>query len=105
MLREIFQKNLKSMQREFLVWFTPVSLIAVAVIIVSGLVSMKMIVPEYVNSWMLSYGQALLIKHLLLVPVIGLCLIQWHLCKEEVQERCHCDPVPLFMQREYHVDS
>ncbi|GIP45334.1 hypothetical protein J45TS6_37930 [Paenibacillus sp. J45TS6] len=59
----------------FLKWFTPVSIGCVVLILVSGLLTMSYTVPEYVNSWILPYGQALLMKHLLFVPIIicGFC--------------------------------
>lgn len=59
----------------FLKWFTPVSIVCVVLILVSGLLTMTYTVPEYVNSWILPYGQALLMKHLLFVPIIvfGFC--------------------------------
>ncbi|MBD7968827.1 CopD family protein [Paenibacillus sp. Sa2BVA9] len=59
----------------FLKWFTPVSIGCVVLILISGLLTMSYTVPEYVNSWILPYGQALLMKHLLFVPIIicGFC--------------------------------
>ncbi|WP_211748350.1 CopD family protein [Paenibacillus sp. Marseille-Q4541] len=59
----------------FLKWFTPVSIACVVLILVSGLLTMTYTVPEYINSWILPYGQALLMKHLLFVPIIifGFC--------------------------------
>lgn len=59
----------------FLKWFTPVSIGCVVLILVSGLLTMTYTVPEYVNSWILPYGQALLMKHLLFIPIIvfGFC--------------------------------
>lgn len=59
----------------FLRWFHVVSVSCVVVIAGSGIIIMSSIVPEYNNSLMLTYGQALLLKHLLFVPIIvfGLC--------------------------------
>ncbi|OYD56352.1 hypothetical protein CGZ90_17870, partial [Fictibacillus aquaticus] len=59
----------------FYKWFTPLAIICLAVVIGAGLWLMKYIVPEYYNSWILSYGQALLIKHVLLVSVVFYSLI------------------------------
>lgn len=52
-------------------WFSLVAVGAVAVIIVSGLMLMSAIVPEYVQSWLLSYGHLLFIKHLLFLPLLA----------------------------------
>jgi putative copper export protein len=54
----------------FYKWFTPVAMICLLTVIGAGLWLMSYIVPEYVNSYMLDYGQALLIKHVLLLTVV-----------------------------------
>lgn len=56
--------------RSFLRWFSPVAIAAVAVSLAAGLVLMSFTTPDYVNAWMLPYGQMLLIKHLLIVPLL-----------------------------------
>lgn len=60
---------------KFLEWFTPVAISCVLVLIVAGLGLMQIIVPQYVNSWLLPYGQALLLKHLLMVPLLWFAFI------------------------------
>lgn len=69
-----FTEEAKDWER-FLKWFTPVSMGCVVLILVSGLATMTYTVPEYVNSWILPYGQTLLLKHLLFIPIIifGFC--------------------------------
>lgn len=54
----------------FLRWFSPVAIISVLVTLIAGLVLMSFTTPEYVNAWMLPYGQILLIKHLLILPLL-----------------------------------
>ncbi|MCM3718192.1 copper resistance D family protein [Fictibacillus phosphorivorans] len=54
----------------FYKWFTPFALMCLFIVIGAGLWLMSYIVPEYVNGYMLNYGQALLIKHVLLFVVI-----------------------------------
>ncbi|MEK3882730.1 CopD family protein [Paenibacillus sp. PL2-23] len=54
----------------FLRWFSPLAIVCVVVTLLAGLTLMSMTTPQYVNSWMLPYGQALLIKHLLIVPLL-----------------------------------
>ncbi|WP_223068052.1 copper resistance D family protein [Paenibacillus caui] len=54
----------------FLGWFSPVAIVSVLVTLLSGLALMSFTTPEYVNAWMLPYGQLLLIKHLLIAPLL-----------------------------------
>ncbi|WP_053374831.1 copper resistance D family protein [Paenibacillus sp. FJAT-27812] len=54
----------------FLRWFSPVAIICVLVTLLAGIVLMSFTTPEYLNAWMLPYGQMLLIKHLLIVPLL-----------------------------------
>lgn len=54
----------------FLRWFSPVAICSVSVTLIAGFVLMTFTTPEYVNAWMLPYGQMLLIKHLLIVPLL-----------------------------------
>ena len=54
----------------FLKWYTPTAVVCVLLLTGSGLFLMKGIVPEYTNSFMLSYGQLILVKHLLFLLVI-----------------------------------
>ncbi|WP_339207905.1 CopD family protein [Paenibacillus sp. FSL K6-3182] len=54
----------------FLRWFSPVAIVSVVVTLLAGITLMSFTTPEYVNSWMLPYGQMLLIKHLLILPLL-----------------------------------
>lgn len=54
----------------FLRWFSPVAIACVLVTLLAGFVLMSFTTPEYVNAWMLPYGQMLLIKHLLILPLL-----------------------------------
>lgn len=55
----------------FFRWFSLTAVVSVIVIIISGFVLMAAIVPEYVQAWLLSYGQLLFIKHLLFLPLLA----------------------------------
>ncbi|MED1862194.1 CopD family protein [Fictibacillus nanhaiensis] len=59
----------------FYKWFTPLAVVCLATVIGAGLWLMNYIVPEYVNSYLLDYGQALLIKHILLFIIVFYSLI------------------------------
>lgn len=82
--------------REFLSWFTPVSILAVSTIAFSGFVMMQLIVPEYFNSWILSYGQALLVKHLLAIPVVVFALFNSYWMRKMSAARPQFNPLPWF---------
>ncbi|MDN7241884.1 hypothetical protein QWY14_08755 [Planococcus sp. N028] len=61
----------------FLVWFTPFAIFCVAVLIASGLFIMFYFVEleNYADSWVLPYGQMLLLKHLSIVPLLAAAFI------------------------------
>jgi putative copper resistance protein D len=54
----------------FLSWYTPLAILSVVTIVVTGIIMMTFIVPQPVQSLILPYGQTLLIKHLVLIPVL-----------------------------------
>ncbi|MGG4146955.1 CopD family protein [Paenibacillus algorifonticola] len=54
----------------FLSWFSTLAFGCFFVTISAGITLMTFTTPEYVNAWMLPYGQMLLIKHLLLLPLL-----------------------------------
>lgn len=56
----------------FLRWFRPLAMIGFAATILTGLILMSFVVEfkEYPTSWSISYGQALLLKHLLILPLM-----------------------------------
>ncbi|WP_059103454.1 copper resistance D family protein [Shouchella shacheensis] len=59
-----------SSQRKLHQWFSTLSVFAVLLLIISGFVLMGEMQPDYMNGWLLTYGQLLLIKHLLFVPLL-----------------------------------
>lgn len=61
----------------FLKWFTPFAVICVSVLLISGVILMLFFVEpsDYVNSWVLPYGQMLLLKHLSILPLLVAALI------------------------------
>ena len=78
----------------FLKWFTPVAIICFIVTIISGLLLMSIIVEDYTNSWPISYGQTLLMKHLLIIPLIVFAAINSLLIKRKVQNDASFNPLP-----------
>lgn len=59
----------------FLKWFSPVAISAFGVTAISGLLLTDTLVPHYMTGVSTDYGQGLLIKHLLLIPLVFYALI------------------------------
>lgn len=70
----------------FIRWFSPVAIGAVSMLVLSGLLLMTIIVPEYVNSWVLSYGQLLLLKHILIIPIVVYGVVHGFLLRARLQK-------------------
>jgi putative copper export protein len=70
----------------FYKWFTPFALGCLFIVIGAGIWLMSYIVPEYVNGYLLNYGQALLIKHILLFVVIFYSLINGVWLKKKLKD-------------------
>ena len=49
---------------------------------------------EYLDSWMLPYGQALLIKHLLIIPLMVYAFINSILIRKELKRNPDFNPIP-----------
>ncbi|MBG9784408.1 copper resistance D family protein [Shouchella lehensis] len=56
--------------QKFHQWFSALAVFSLLLVSTSGFVMMGEIAPEYVNSWMLTYGQLLLIKNILIFPLL-----------------------------------
>jgi putative copper export protein len=80
---------------EFLRWFSTVAIICFILTALTGIIMMKLMVDsykDYVNAWMLSYGQALLIKHLLIIPLLLFAFMNSVLIKKRVKENGEFNP-------------
>ncbi|MFS0921298.1 copper resistance D family protein [Brevibacillus sp. 179-C 1.1 NHS] len=77
----------------FLQWFHPVAVFCLTVTIVAGLLLSFKIAPGYFNSWILPYGQALLLKHLLIVPLIIFGVLNGFLMKKRLQKQAGFHPI------------
>lgn len=87
-------KPATSSWRSFLTWFHPMAILCMALIITSGFVLTFTVSPEYVNAWMLPYGQALLIKHLLFIPLLVFAVINGFLIKRKIKRDVNFNPRP-----------
>lgn len=88
-----FSKNHQNWPN-LLKWFTPVAAVCFTMTIVSGLILMDIIVEDYKNSLPLPYGQTLLIKHLLIIPLVVFAVINSQLIKKKVQKDLSFNPLP-----------
>ena len=90
-----FSKN-HSNWLNFLKWFTPVAIVCFVSTIITGLVLMTVVVEfeDYANSWMLPYGQTLLIKHLLIIPLLVYAMINSIFIKKKLISDIHFNPRP-----------
>lgn len=68
----------------FLRWYTPLSIACVSLVLLAGLMLMQWIVPEYWNSWLLPYGEALLVKHLLFAVLISIAVVNAFLLRKNM---------------------
>lgn len=68
----------------FLRWFHPLAILCVLIVIGSGLFLMSGVTPDLVNSWVVPYGQALLIKHILIVPLLVFAFMNGSLMKRKL---------------------
>lgn len=90
-----FSKN-HSNWLNFLKWFTPVAVVCFLVTAISGFFLMKFVIDfkDYANAWMLPYGQALLIKHLLIIPLMAYAFINSILIRKKINGDKDFNPVP-----------
>jgi putative copper export protein len=71
----------------FLKWFTPFSIGAVLMLTGGGLLLTEIVAPDYIDSWVLNYGQALLIKHLLLIPVLVFAVLHGFYLQSSIRKK------------------
>ncbi|WP_226668307.1 copper resistance D family protein [Metabacillus litoralis] len=78
----------------FLKWFTPLTIGLFLITTITGVLLMLFVLePEdYLNSWVLSYGQLLLLKHLSIIPILAFALVNGFLAKK-VKEDSHFNPL------------
>lgn len=69
-----FAKDTKNWA-SFLQWFSVTAITAFGATALSGLFLTDMIVPDNITGWSTNYGQGLLIKHLLLIPLVFVFLV------------------------------
>ncbi|WP_214629652.1 copper resistance D family protein [Paenibacillus agaridevorans] len=76
----------------FLSWYHPMAILCFMVTAASGFVLTIGVAPEYTNAWKLPYGQALLIKHLLIVPLVLFAFINGFWIKRKLRQQEDFNP-------------
>ena len=79
---------------EFLSWFSMVAIGCLVATALSGLFLMDVMVDGYIDSWMVSYGQGLLIKHLFLLPLVFYALVNSSIVKFKLSKDATFNPIP-----------
>ncbi|WP_100404116.1 copper resistance D family protein [Bacillus sp. FJAT-42315] len=90
-----FSKN-KENWLSFLKWFSPVAIISFLLTILTGFMMMTLVieVKDYANSWVLNYGQSLLLKHLIIIPIFFFAFINGFWAKKQLQKDLSFQPIP-----------
>ncbi|WP_342512432.1 CopD family protein [Sporosarcina sp. FSL K6-1522] len=80
----------------YLRWFTPLAIGCFLTIMGTGFFLMTLVIDvnEYGDAWMLSYGQALLVKHLTIIPVLFFAFINGFWMKRKLQRQEPINPIP-----------
>lgn len=76
----------------FLRWFHPFAILCFVIVMASGLYLMSGVAPDPVNSWGLSYGQALLVKHILILPLLVFAFVNGALMKRKLRRESFYRP-------------
>ncbi|MEN2467808.1 CopD family protein [Ornithinibacillus sp. JPR2-1] len=78
----------------FLSWFSVVAIGCLVATALSGLFLMDIMVSKYTDSWMVPYGQGLLMKHLFLIPLIFYALVNGIIVKYAITKNPNFNPIP-----------
>ena len=83
----LFSKGNKDWLEPFLDWFTPFAISCVAIGIATGILMMDlhMELKDYAQYWLIPYGQALVVKHLLIIPLLVFAFINGFLVKRLIK--------------------
>nr|WP_304214912.1 CopD family protein [Fredinandcohnia onubensis] len=79
---------------KFLSWFSAVAFGCLIATVLSGIFMMDVIMDEYIDSWMISYGQGLLVKHLFLLPLLFYALVNGFIVKYKLTKDATFNPIP-----------
>ena len=89
----------------FLKWFSPLSVVCMGTLLLAGFFTMQIdinsyddpqasLLTEYLNGWVVPYGQALLMKHLVIVPLLVFAFLNGYLLRRKAQKDPSFNPLP-----------
>lgn len=80
----------------FLMWFTPIALTCFFIVIGSGfyIMSITIEITSYQDNWSVPYGMIILLKHLLVIPLIGFAIINGIWIKRKLKNGSKLNPIP-----------
>nr|WP_198044779.1 CopD family protein [Lysinibacillus timonensis] len=80
----------------FLKWFSPLAICCFFITMLTGFVLMSFMVEfrDYPNSWMIPYGQFLLLKHIFIIPLIIYAFINSIFVRKKLKNEVSFDPKP-----------
>ena len=80
----------------YLRWFTPLAIGCFLTIMGTGLFLMTLVIDvnEYADAWMIPYGQALLVKHLTIIPVLFFAFINGFWMRRKLKQQEQINPIP-----------
>lgn len=80
----------------YLRWFTPLAIACFLMVAGTGFFLMTLVIDvnEYGNAWMLPYGQALLVKHLTIIPVLFFAFINGFWVRRKLKHQEQVNPIP-----------
>ncbi|WP_208587799.1 copper resistance D family protein [Gracilibacillus suaedae] len=87
-----FSKNDDNWQK-FISWFTPFAIGCIAILALSGMFMNYFLNESIVDSWTLPYGQALLWKFLLFIPILFFAFINSVLIRKRVKQDAQYSPI------------
>lgn len=90
-----FSKNQENWL-SYLKWFTPLAITCFLTIAGTGLFLMTLVIDvnEYADAWMIPYGQALLVKHLTIIPILFFAFINGFWIRRKLKKQEQINPIP-----------
>lgn len=79
----------------FLKWFSPLAIVCVLITLLAGLILMNFTTINYINGFMLPYGQWLLLKHISIIPLLWLAFSNGFLYKKQAKKLETFKPLPF----------
>lgn len=78
----------------FLTWYSVLAITCLGATAVSGFLLVDVLVDEYINAWMISYGQGIFLKHLFIIPLVFYAAFNGFFVKYKLTTDPTYNPVP-----------